>query len=243
MRDGEIVNVVVAGAFDDLRLKDFRLLDNAAQRAGGPVAVELWSDDAVRAATGRPPKFPAAERRYLLEAIRFVERVNVIDEPREGKVRFGDGEHGRIPPAPPVPVNPPGVKVLVTGCYDWFHSGHVAFFEECATMGDLYVGVGSDATIGQLKGKGHPLFPENERRYIVAACRYVKHAFVSTGTGWLDAEPELQRIRPQIYAVNEDGDKAAKREYCAKHGIKYRVLKRVPKSGLAARQSTALRGF
>jgi cytidyltransferase-like protein len=261
MRDDESVNVV-AGAFDDLRLQDFRFLDAAAQRAGGPVVVELWSDDAVRAATGQPPKFPAAERKYLLEAIRFVERVNVIDEPHESTVRFGDGEHGRIPPArpesdlrfgagalgqvppaPPVPVNPPGMKVLVTGCYDWFHSGHVAFFEECTAMGDLYVGVGSDATIGQLKGKGHPLFPEDQRRYIVSTCRHVKHAFVSTGTGWLDAEPELQKIRPQIYAVNEDGDKPAKREYCAKHGIEYRVLKRVPKSGLPARQSTALRGF
>ena len=27
------------------------------------------------------------------------------------------------------------------------HSGHVAFFEEAATHGDLYVGIGSDRTI------------------------------------------------------------------------------------------------
>ena len=25
---------------------------------------------------------------------------------------------------------PPGKKALVTGCYDWLHSGHVRFFEK-----------------------------------------------------------------------------------------------------------------
>ena len=109
--------------------------------------------------------------------------------------------------------------------------------------GDLYVGVGSDATIGQLKGAGHPLFPADERRFIVSTCRFVKLAFVSSGSGWLDAEPELKRIRPQIYAVNEDGDKPAKRAYCEANGIEYVVLKRKPKAGLPARQSTTLRGF
>ena len=237
MRD----EIIVAGAFDDMRLNDFRFLDEAAQR--GSLRINLWSDAAVFTATGKAPKFPLSERQYLLEAIRFVKSVQVTNDPRELPSPGLPQVFAPLPPAPPVPSNPPGKKVLVTGCYDWFHSGHVAFFEECAAMGDLYVGVGSDATIGQLKGKGHPLFPEDQRRYIVSTCRHVKLAFVSTGTGWLDAEPELQKIRPQIYAVNEDGDKPAKREYCATHGIEYRVLKRVPKSGLPARQSTALRGF
>lgn len=38
-------------------------------------------------------------------------------------------------------------KVFVSGCYDMLHSGHVAFFEEAAKLGDLYVGLGSDKTI------------------------------------------------------------------------------------------------
>ncbi|MEA2710603.1 MAG: hypothetical protein QOF78_3204 [Phycisphaerales bacterium] len=232
--------IEIGGPFDNLRLRDFRVLHEASKR--GRVRVNLWSDEAIVAA-GEDVKFPLAERKYLLEAIRFIDTVRVIGVPTVGDRRDLPSDFGPLPPAEPLPVDPPGKKVLVTGCYDWFHSGHVAFFEECAAMGDLYVGVGSDATIGQLKGKGHPLFPQDERRYIVAACRHVKHAFVSTGTGWLDAEPELMRIRPHIYAVNEDGDKPAKREYCEKHGIEYRVLKRVPKPGLPARQSTRLRGF
>ena len=34
-------------------------------------------------------------------------------------------------------------RVLVSGCYDMLHSGHVAFFEEAASLGGLYVGIGS----------------------------------------------------------------------------------------------------
>jgi cytidyltransferase-like protein len=134
-------------------------------------------------------------------------------------------------------------KVIVTGCYDWFHSGHVRFFEEVSELGDLYVVVGHDANVRLLKGEGHPLFPQDERRYMVGSIRTVKQALISTGHGWMDAEPEIARIKPDIYAVNEDGDKPEKREFCKAHGIQYVVLKRMPKEGLPRRESTVLRGF
>ena len=149
---------------------------------------------------------------------------------------------------PEVPVDlldpdSPNKKVIVTGCYDWFHSGHVAFFEEVSAHGDLFVVVGHDENIKLLKGEGHPMFPERERRYVAQSIRYVKQALVSSGTGWMDAEPEIERLKPDGYAVNEDGDKEEKREFCKKHGLEYIVLKRVPKEGLPRRESTHLRGF
>ncbi len=134
-------------------------------------------------------------------------------------------------------------KLLVTGCYDWFHSGHVRFFEEVSELGDLYVVVGHDANVRALKGKGHPMLPQEERRYMAQSIRYVKQALISTGHGWLDAEPEIKRIKPDIYAVNEDGDKPEKRKYCRENGIEYVVLKRLPKPGLPRRESNVLRGF
>ncbi len=134
-------------------------------------------------------------------------------------------------------------KVVVTGCYDWFHSGHVRFFEEVSKLGELYVVVGSDANVQLLKGEGHPLFPQAERQYLVQSVRYVKQALISTGQGWMDAEPEIALIKPDVYAVNEDGDKSEKREFCRTHDIEYVVLKRIPKEGLPLRQSTDLRGF
>jgi cytidyltransferase-like protein len=142
-----------------------------------------------------------------------------------------------------MPRRPTEKKVVVTGCYDWFHSGHVRFFEEVSKYGDLYVVVGHDANIRLLKGHGHPLLPQQERRFMVASVRFVTQALISSGEGWLDADPEIQRIRPDLYAVNEDGDNGGKREYCAAHGIEYLILKRAPAPGLPARSSTDLRGF
>lgn len=149
------------------------------------------------------------------------------------------------------PVAEPGVsaepsarkKVVVTGCYDWFHSGHIRFFEETSELGDLYVVVGHDENVRLLKGEGHPMFAQDERRYMVQSIRYVTQALISTGHGWMDAEPEIARIQPDIYAVNHDGDKPEKKQFCADHGLEYVVLQRKPREGLTRRESTALRGF
>ncbi len=134
-------------------------------------------------------------------------------------------------------------RVLVTGCFDWFHSGHVRFFEEVSGLGDLCVVVGSDQNVRLLKGEGHPMFPQDERRYMVQSVRTVKQALISSGSGWMDAEPEIAWLKPDIYAVNEDGDQPEKRSFCEVHGIQYAVLKRTPKAGLPRRQSVDLRGF
>ena len=122
-------------------------------------------------------------------------------------------------------------KVLVTGCYDWFHSGHVRFFEEASEYGDLYVVAGNDANVEHLKGAGHPMFKQDERRYIVQSIRFVTQALISTGMGWMDAEPQIALVKPDIYLVNEDGDKPEKQAFCDEHDLEYVVLKRLPKEG------------
>ena len=156
---------------------------------------------------------------------------------------FSADELKGFPEPPPMPSAPGKKKVIATGCYDWFHSGHVRFCEEASTCGDLYVCIGSDANVRLLKGEGHPLLSEQERRYVVGSIKYVKQALITTGSGWVDADPEIRRLRPDIYVVNEDGDKGGKREYCAELGIEYLVLKRAPAPGLPKRSSTDLRGF
>jgi cytidyltransferase-like protein len=234
--------VPVLGTFDDLRSEHIRYLEEAAKL--GDVEVELYTDEAI-AQQGLPPaKYPFEERRYLLESLRYVRRVVPAGPPVSGTA-FSKESPAAIPvPAPPSVDPASGRKrVIVTGCFDWFHSGHVRFFEEASAYGDLYVGVGSDANVRALKGEGHPLLPENVRAYMVQAVRYVKQAFVSSGDGWLDAEPEIAVIRPHFYIVNEDGDRPEKRAFCRNAGIEYIVLHRAPKPGLPRRESTRLRGF
>jgi cytidyltransferase-like protein len=131
-------------------------------------------------------------------------------------------------------------KVFVSGCYDMLHSGHVAFFEEAATLGDLYVGIGSDATISELKGR-KTINTEQERLYMVSALKVVKCAFVNKGSGLLDFEDDILELKPDIFFVNEDGHTPAKEALCKKLGIKYVVRKRIPHGNLPVRSTTALR--
>lgn len=69
--------VIVFGGFDDLKSRDVRLLEETAKL--GSLTVMLWTDKILQQATGRPPKFPLAERSYFLNAIRYVSRVVELD--------------------------------------------------------------------------------------------------------------------------------------------------------------------
>ena len=171
------------------------------------------------------------------------ERAQYARENRFSYNAFSCDSLTRFPEAQPAPMASEGKKVVVTGCYDWLHTGHVRFFEEVSGYGELYAIVGHDANIRLLKGDGHPLLPQEERRYMVGAIKYVKAALITSGDGWLDADPEIRKLKPDIYAVNEDGDTGGKREYCAARGIEYLVLQRTPAQGLPTRTSTDLRGF
>ncbi|MDD2205253.1 MAG: adenylyltransferase/cytidyltransferase family protein [Bacteroidales bacterium] len=131
-------------------------------------------------------------------------------------------------------------KVFVSGCYDMLHSGHVAFFEEAATYGDLYVGLGSDKTIYQLKGR-RTVNSEQERLYMVKALRCVKDAWINKGCDLLDFVDEIKKLKPDIFFVNSDGNSILKQELCKELGIQYIVSQRVPHSGLPIRSTTGLR--
>ena len=266
--------VVVSGAFDDIKSCDLRFLEEAANL--GELTILLWPDATVQKISGKAPKFSFAERSYFLRAVRYVGSVleadafsdtdslakqfhahvwaDVNSAANSARKTFAD-EHNiayRIftaddlkgfPELPPMLSAPGRKKVVATGCYDWFHSGHVRFTEEASTYGDLYICLGSDANVRLLKGDGHPLLNEEERRYVVGSIKFVKQALITTGSGWVDADPEIRRLKPDIYVVNEDGDKGGKREYCQKLGIEYLVLKRTPAPGLPGRSSTSLRGY
>lgn len=278
--------VYVSGCFDDIRPGAVRFLEEAARH--GPVTALLRDDASAAGLLGREPRFPLGERRYFVEALRWVDAAIVIgaDCPADelpaaasGAVWIMlDGDVRDQPGSPagerasssklawcrsrgvrPVVIGPAGLKgfrcpepapsdgtrrvAVATGSFDWLHTGHVRFFEEASAYGELTVVVGHDANLRLLKGEGHPLVPEAERRYMVASIRHVARALVSSGSGWLDAEPEIAVVRPDAYVVNADGDKDEKRRFCESRGIEYVVLAREPKPGLPRRSSTDLRGF
>jgi len=131
-------------------------------------------------------------------------------------------------------------KVLVSGCFDLLHGGHIAFLKTAASYGKVFVSVGTDDNLFMLKGK-RPFFSQEERLYIIKSIRFVEDAFLSSGSGMLDFEPDMIRLKPDIFIVNSDGHTEEKKRLCNKLGVEYIILERIPETGLPARASSGIK--
>ena len=132
-------------------------------------------------------------------------------------------------------------KVFVSGCFDVLHSGHIAFLEEAASYGDVYVSLGSDETVWQLKHR-KTMYNEQERKYMLEAIRFVKAVYIGLDTGKiLDFAPLLDEIRPDIFFVNADGTSDEKKAFVESKGIRYVTSSRIPHGNLPVRSTTSIR--
>jgi rfaE bifunctional protein nucleotidyltransferase chain/domain len=68
-----------------------------------------------------------------------------------------------------------GKKLVATnGCFDLLHVGHVHYLQAARALGDLLaVGLNSDRSVRELKGKGRPITAERDRAEILAALQCV----------------------------------------------------------------------
>lgn len=95
--------------------------------------------------------------------------------------------------------------VLTLGTFDLFHTGHVNLLARCrmlaGTDGMVAVALNGDDFIEVYKGRP-PVIGYQDRRCVVAACRYVDRAFYNMGGR--DAKPAIEAIGPNIIAVGSD---------------------------------------
>jgi len=172
-----------------------------------------------------------SDHTFLLEIIARVMKTNAVSVAMAEVFHTGNGNSVQAKP---------NKKVFVTGCFDMLHSGHVAFMQEAATYGDLYVSIGADENVHNLKGR-YPVNTQDERRYMIDALACVKKCIVNTGWGIIDFENELLEIKPDVFVVNEDGHTPSKQALCDEMGIEYHILKRIPHADLPVRSTTMLR--
>ena len=104
-------------------------------------------------------------------------------------------------------------KVFVSGCFDLLHSGHVAFLKEAAQFGSLYVGLGSDKTVYDLKGR-KTINSEDERLYMLESLSCVYNVKINKGSGLMDFLDDMKDLKPDIFVVNEDGHTHEKEQIC-----------------------------
>lgn len=93
--------------------------------------------------------------------------------------------------------------ILVTGCFDLLHRGHVELINYARTVagGDLIVGVNSDDSIRRLKGKKRPICPLADRVYMLCNLAAVDGVFCFYGERVVEV---LNEIRPAYWVKGPD---------------------------------------
>lgn len=97
--------------------------------------------------------------------------------------------------------------VLVGGCYDLLHIGHIKFLEKCKKLGDiLVVNLSSDERIRERKGNTRPIIKEEDRVYLLNSLRIVDYALVSPSVINKQISPTrlvINELKPNIFATND----------------------------------------
>jgi cytidyltransferase-like protein len=122
-------------------------------------------------------------------------------------------------------MNPSPKKVMVAGCFDLLHASHVVFLNKAASLGDLYVSLGSDQSIITQKNKS-PTYCQAERKFLLENLRHVKWVGIPRDPSLLGFIEHLEEIRPDLFVINEDGDTPEKRAACGRLGVEYLVFPR-----------------
>ena len=111
-----------------------------------------------------------------------------------------------------------GKIVLVGGCFDILHIGHVRFLSEAKGMGDyLVVLLESDKNVRKLKGTKRPIFNQIERAEMLSSLRMVDLILLLPRMKKDDDYLNLvTKIKPDIIAVTKGGPLTDKKRMQAK---------------------------
>ena len=130
--------------------------------------------------------------------------------------------------------------VFTSGCYDILHLGHVIHFNFCKSKGDiLFVSLGNDACVRELKGPTRPINNERFRARLVAALEIVDFVIISEEMGIMDHDRLLAELRPNLYIVpGTDKRLADKRALAESVGGRLIACRRLPPDNMKGGIST-----
>lgn len=117
--------------------------------------------------------------------------------------------------------------VLVGGCFDILHYGHIYFLKKAKKLGDfLVVALESDENTGKLKGPKRPVHTQKQRAEILQSLRLVDKVIS------LPPFPNYQKltkdIHPSIIAVTQGDPMLKKKKEQAKEiGAKVIIIPKI----------------
>jgi rfaE bifunctional protein nucleotidyltransferase chain/domain len=93
--------------------------------------------------------------------------------------------------------------VLVGGCFDILHYGHIHFLKKAKALGTyLVVALESDKNIKKLKGKNRPIHDQNKRKEMLESLHFVDQVIIlANEMKDKDYDKLIKIVNPQIIAV------------------------------------------
>ncbi|NCU41745.1 MAG: hypothetical protein EOM19_03410 [Candidatus Moranbacteria bacterium] len=99
------------------------------------------------------------------------------------------------------------ILVLVGGCYDLLHLGHILFLQKCKSYGDvLVVATSSDKRIRERKGISRPIIREKDRVRVLASLSDIDYALIAPEPKKFLPPPTvriLDALKPDIFATSD----------------------------------------
>jgi len=99
--------------------------------------------------------------------------------------------------------------VLVGGCFDILHYGHISFLKKAKKLGNyLVVALESDENTMKLKGPSRPIHNQNQRKKMLESLRFVNKVIaLPPMKSDSDYEKLVRKVNPDIIAITQGDTK------------------------------------
>jgi rfaE bifunctional protein nucleotidyltransferase chain/domain len=120
--------------------------------------------------------------------------------------------------------------VLVGGCFDLLHFGHISFLKQASALGDyLVVALESDENVRRMKGEARPIHTQAQRKEMLKSLSFIDEVITLPPMhGDREYYTLVRKIKPAVIAVTQ-GDAAIvkKKEQAAEVGATLVVIPKI----------------
>lgn len=87
------------------------------------------------------------------------------------------------------------MRVFASGSFDLVHAGHIEYLRQSAMLGDeLHVSIAVDEYIKKKKGPGYPIYPYEQREFIIESLGFVTKVYEAPATTPEEFREDARRL-------------------------------------------------